>query len=369
MKMDETMMTLPPTDRGRWNREVGEEIWRRKKADDVIRKQQETIKNALQAVYWPFGLPGGGAPNGYTNRRQNLRCCVPAQANADGGIPNLPAIRRRVKFSDPELRFQNHPDVRRSVDIHWRYGFLPEIKASYRLDLERQMAEKQQRLAEEWRKRLQQEVQVRPSRLVVLHSALWLRGMTTDFGRTGPGGHQWRHPAKVGMNFLHSLGWTGEKAFRRLEDQIEGKVPKQLMIKDKAHNHYSTPEEALTGGIELVPLMARRRSFKKSSHLPTCDVTNAAITHGKEAWQDTPGPVDYLKDLNAQVNMKRGQVKAEKEEDVKTAQRHFETWNSLWGRPGHGAPRAGGAKGKGNLGRMLYQETGVLWPAGGQRVR
>ncbi|CAH1403201.1 unnamed protein product [Nezara viridula] len=318
--MDDTMMTLPPSDRGRWNREVGEEIWRRKKAHDDIRKKDEMIKNT------------------------------------DCGIPNLPAIRRRVKYSDPELRFQNHPDVRRSVDIHWRYGFLPEIKASYRLELERQMAEKQQRRAEEWRRRLQQEVQ---------------KGMTTDFGRTGPGGHQWRHPAKVGMNFLHSLGWTGEKAFRRLEDQIDqkGKVPKQLMINDKAHESYSTPEEALTGGIELVPLMARRRSFKKSSHLPTCDVTNAAITHGKEAWQDTSGPVDYLRDLNAQVNMKRGQVKADKEEDVKTAQRHFETWNSLWGRPGHGAPRAGGAKGKGNLGRLLYQETGVLWPASGQRVR
>ncbi|CAH1403203.1 unnamed protein product [Nezara viridula] len=122
--MDDTMMTLPPSDRGRWNREVGEEIWRRKKAHDDIRKKDEMIKNT------------------------------------DCGIPNLPAIRRRVKYSDPELRFQNHPDVRRSVDIHWRYGFLPEIKASYRLELERQMAEKQQRRAEEWRRRLQQEVQV-----------------------------------------------------------------------------------------------------------------------------------------------------------------------------------------------------------------
>ena len=53
--------------------------------------------------------------------------------------------------------------------------------------------------------------------------------------------------------------------------------PKHMMC--SGVTYCNCHQEALTGGIEVVPLMARRRSFKKSSHLPSCDVTNAAITH------------------------------------------------------------------------------------------
>lgn len=38
-------------------------------------------------------------------------------------------------------------------------------------------------------------------------------------------------------------GWTGEKAFRRMEDQLEGRAtPGQLMISDRPHSHFLTPE-------------------------------------------------------------------------------------------------------------------------------
>ena len=38
------MMTLPSSERGRWNREAGEELWRRKKAEDERIKRDEIVQ-------------------------------------------------------------------------------------------------------------------------------------------------------------------------------------------------------------------------------------------------------------------------------------------------------------------------------------
>uniref|UniRef100_T1HTV7 Uncharacterized protein n=1 Tax=Rhodnius prolixus TaxID=13249 RepID=T1HTV7_RHOPR len=202
------------------------------------------------------------------------------------------------------------------------------ILPCFSVPLDKLMHEKQAQQQEEMRRNINQE----------LHDA----ATEPPWGKTGPGGQQWRTPRQVGLNFLHSLGWTSEKAFRRLEDQIDRKKPEQLMIQSAPAkvNDFKTPEEELTGGIELVPLLARRRSFKKSqTHLPTCDVTNKALNEDPPAWKEIRQPQDYLRDLNNQVNHKQLQMKAEKEVDRRDCRKHFETWGRFWGRPGHGAPR------------------------------
>ncbi|KAL1132585.1 hypothetical protein AAG570_010537, partial [Ranatra chinensis] len=172
------------------------------------------------------------------------------------------------------------------------------------------------------------------------------------WGRAGPGGQQWRSPRQVGLNFLHSLGWTSEKALRRLENQLDLKQPAHLMLEDSTTKKYNTPEEHLTGGVELVPLLARRRSFKKHMQLPSTDVTRMSKTDGHVSWKDVRDPHDYLRDLNSQVNQKQVLIQEAKKEDLVESRKHFETWCGLWGRPGHGAPKQ--VKVKENLQKMLY---------------
>lgn len=41
-------------------------------------------------------------------------------------------------------------------------------------------------------------------------------------------------------------------------------------------------------------------------------------------------------------------------QECENARRHFNTWDSFWGRPGHGAPKS--AVKKGCLDRLLYPQ-------------
>lgn len=47
------------------------------------------------------------------------------------------------------------------------------------------------------------------------------------------------------------------------------------------------------------------------------------------------------------------QLQKLKQNDAQISQQHFDTWTSLWGRPGHGAP--GVTKNKLNLDELLYR--------------
>ncbi|XP_024082860.1 uncharacterized protein LOC106669956 isoform X2 [Cimex lectularius] len=307
----------------------GMEMWKRKHEDKYRHRYQ-----TRDGCYWPFGRPGGGAPNSGNFRKQRVskKHKEPeATCKSEGKLPYLPE--KQVRFSrgaEQILRYQYQKDVRRSIDTHWRYMTTPQEKAAYRMHLDRILHEKRAFREQEMRRNMNQDVQN--------------ASMEPPWGKVGPGGQQWRHPRQVGHNFLHSLGWTGEKAFRKLEDQMDHlAVPEHPMISQKAQNdhlHFKTPEEEWTGGIELVPLLARRRSFKKASnHLPTCDVTNRAYFEQPPSWRETKQPQDYHRELNNQVTTKKHQLQAEKEEDRRESRKHFETWGRFWGRPGHGAPR------------------------------
>ncbi|KOB64338.1 Uncharacterized protein OBRU01_24410, partial [Operophtera brumata] len=87
-----------------------------------------------------------------------------------------------------------------------------------------------------------------------------------------------------------------------------------------------TPEAAIlgvTGGVELVPLLARRRRM------------------ARKARRRTPENIKAPDEC---------EMPAKGEEML----RHHATWASLWGRPGHGAPQQRGRYARSNLARLLY---------------
>ncbi|KAK3928525.1 Protein unc-79-like protein [Frankliniella fusca] len=121
-------------------------------------------------------------------------------------------------------------------------------------------------------------------------------------------------------------------------------------------------------GVELVPLLDRRRypghgvpddplsptprprarQGRPGAHLPTTDVTN--VTKVKE--DVSQEKEQTWRDLAAQIDRKRRQMEASRAEEMERSRQHFETWQMLWGRPGHGAPRD--VKVKENLDVILY---------------
>ncbi|XP_053604047.1 uncharacterized protein LOC128671536 isoform X2 [Plodia interpunctella] len=114
-----------------------------------------------------------------------------------------------------------------------------------------------------------------------------------------------------------------------------------------------TPEAAilgLTGGVELVPLLARRRRVGART-LPSSDVTRPPEQFCE--WREMLN-MDYLRELKHQMRVKCEQKEESRKDSAESVRRHHETWASLWGRPGHGAPQCRGKYARSNLARLLY---------------
>ncbi|XP_023950886.2 uncharacterized protein LOC112055114 [Bicyclus anynana] len=114
-----------------------------------------------------------------------------------------------------------------------------------------------------------------------------------------------------------------------------------------------TPESTilrLTGGIELVPLLARRRRVGART-LPSSDVTRPPDQSCE--WRELLD-MDYLRDLKHQMRVKSLQIEESRRDSAESVRRHHATWASLWGRPGHGAPQQRGRYARSNLAQLLY---------------
>ncbi|KAL4716598.1 hypothetical protein ACJJTC_008233 [Scirpophaga incertulas] len=140
-------------------------------------------------------------------------------------------------------------------------------------------------------------------------------------------------------------------------DRVEKVVPDDLDAACKAHNgclsleKKPTPETAIlrvTGGVELVPLLARRRRIGART-LPSSDVTRPPDQYCQ--WREID--MQYLRDLKQQIRVKHEQVEEKRQNSAESVRRHHETWESLWGRPGHGAPQRG-RYARSNLAQLLY---------------
>lgn len=147
------------------------------------------------------------------------------------------------------------------------------------------------------------------------------------WGKSGPGGAPWRNPRQVGQSFMKSMGWTDRTLMQTLDPDKKPcnetdamnrlKLPAQCCLncfcecnmkcapsqnvcgkenlenamtqKDNQENgnrlceHYNRCAKKckyvkprtcmITGGVELVPLLARRRAMQRPISLSTTDVT------------------------------------------------------------------------------------------------
>ncbi|KAM8703959.1 hypothetical protein ACLKA7_008564 [Drosophila subpalustris] len=67
----------------------------------------------------------------------------------------------------------------------------------------------------------------------------------------------------------------------------------------------------------------------------------------------TAADMRYLHDLNVQISQKRRSVSVSKQMDRDLCNQHFDTFETFWGRPGHGA-RDGDKINKLKLDNLLY---------------
>ncbi|XP_039947911.1 uncharacterized protein LOC120766455 [Bactrocera tryoni] len=73
----------------------------------------------------------------------------------------------------------------------------------------------------------------------------------------------------------------------------------------------------------------------------------------------TAQDIRYLHDLNTQMSVKRQTTCAEQQNERELCSKHFETFDTFWGRPGHGAPVEVTAKQK--LDNLLYGASNECW--------
>nr|CAD7406727.1 unnamed protein product [Timema cristinae] len=353
-------------DRERVMVQEGIELWNRKKDDQwhqKIRDQRE-LRDML-SKYSPWGRPGCGAPNPDSIRKRKLQleglypdqdknCSAVSLGRPGGGAPQrTPSGHVNTLYrEDPLLRFQPNEPARKCVDNVLRYRRDVQEKqvykqqlGEYKQQLDSMVQERRRMQNEEVRRKLEQDKQ------------LWMA--RSPWGRPGPGGVLWRDPGTIGLNFfyslvcahqlvfastLHFLGWSDETTMRCLENQRRRDVTRY----DHANN------DEVCGGVELVPLLARRRPTAERHPLTSTDVTRIRSTPGKWIVQPETSS-EYTRELTRQVVTKQQQLQESRQKDFESSRRHFETWQHLWGRPGHGAPRE--VKVKANLDALLHHIT------------
>ncbi|XP_065212303.1 uncharacterized protein LOC135839948 isoform X3 [Planococcus citri] len=296
--------------------------------------------------YNPWGKPGHGAPNEDTLRKRKIFMDVlpPVVLKAvgndatmmgrpGGGAPvrTKSGKLKNARVEDPQLRFQWHGPVRKMVDIDLRYRVPVADQKAYKEELDQLVKEKK-----------------------VIERETACHDDIKD----------------------HQMG-SDANTFRRLGSHPQDN--KDLYEKFP-HIDEAIRLEQITGGIELEPLLAIRRRKAKRYPLGTSDVTGImdikpkyeikiqiqnispldTLCNEKSTLKKNYSPCsisitdkEYSEALEQQITAREHHKQEEKEEDQMTARKHFENWDTFWGRPGHGAPKP--VKVKENLEYILYQ--------------
>ncbi|KAJ0178744.1 hypothetical protein K1T71_005519 [Dendrolimus kikuchii] len=150
---------------------------------------------------------------------------------------------------------------------------------------------------------------------------------------------------------LRKRSSNGEKVRRILPDE-DNYIFKENGINNCVEKK-PTPEATilrLTGGVELVPLLARRRRVGART-LPSSDVTRPPEQPCQ--WRQMLD-LEYLGELKHQMRVKCEQKEERRRDSAESVRQHHATWESLWGRPGHGAPQLRGRYARNNLAQLLY---------------
>ncbi|XKL60897.1 hypothetical protein PGB90_007954 [Kerria lacca] len=299
-------------------------------------REQKKMKDLHIDDYNPWGKPGHGAPNEDTLRKRKIFMDVlppvvlkPVGNDATlmgrpgGGAPirTKSGKIRHARVEDPQLRFQWHSPVRKMVDIDLRYRVPLVEQRAYKEELDQLVKEKEcidvdTSIADD----------IKDHELVSMVEGK-LKLENKDVSQIDNNGSE-------------------AGAFRRL-----GSHPQDN--KD-LYEKFPQIEEAIrieqiTGGIELEPLLAIRRRRAKRWPLISTDVTGVLDIKPNISISDK----EYSEILEHQITEREHHKQEECEEEKMTARKHFENWDTFWGRPGHGAPKS--VKVKENLDYILYQ--------------
>ncbi|CAG7836092.1 unnamed protein product [Allacma fusca] len=134
-----------------------------------------------------------------------------------------------------------------------------------------------------------------------------------------------------------------EQYRRDLDDQIRERDRRRML------------ERQLNNGVELAPLIMKRKSpsLPKLPYLNSTDVTRPFNFSPRIAAWTPQSPETYHQELSMQQNSRTMREMYQRERDRQEAERHFNNWALLWGRPGHGAPQRVHHK-KENLFKLLH---------------
>ncbi|CAH1726728.1 unnamed protein product [Aphis gossypii] len=268
--------------------------------------EQKEVLSSVVDDYYPWGKPGHGAPNDDGLRKRKIFTDPPSppwkeisnevtkMGRPGGGAPQKTSSGKIKNFriEDPQLRFQFHAPDRNMVDNDLRYRMPLKDQRAYKLELDELVREKQEIVEENRRKEMIQD---------------------------------------------QKLGY------------VDGKILK--LGSHPNDNKESTEDiEAITGGVELAPLLASRRRQDNKWPLHTSDVTKIYDPKSNFLIDEK----EYHKFLERQISGREKRKQHEHQEDIQEGQKHHENWNEFWGRPGGGAPK-GTTRQKENLEYMLYQ--------------
>ncbi|GAB6032015.1 hypothetical protein CHUAL_010389 [Chamberlinius hualienensis] len=147
--------------------------------------------------------------------------------------------------------------------------------------------------------------------------------------------------AKEKQTFLQKLGWDDDS---KMSDDAKKIYLQELKIaiEDKNVNQRKEDENNKYGGVELAQLIREKkvdyptRKELQLYGLGSTDITKSGplscpILHWSNA--------EYREELNKQRENRMLAEQKIKEQDLADSFTHFETWDSLWGRRGHGAPK------------------------------
>ncbi|KAK6644442.1 hypothetical protein RUM43_000709 [Polyplax serrata] len=301
----------------------GTAIWRNKrKLETLLEAEEKKLQWNMLTSYNPWGKPGHGAPMPgalrktkwiFENPNEEINPhSVTTLGRPGHGAPIRTPTGKPLALirSDPLLRFQMHNLSRAAVENDLRYKSTPHDKENYRRELDAIVCQKKKA------DRLESE--------------------------------------NVNSNAAEKKGWTNDVVFKKMERDRDEKNEREQFF------------EISGGGVELVPLLAKHRMVTKCP-LSTTDITKMSrlckpeslgdrrnVNPGHQLTKQGSTPPEYLKQLCYQVEEKERQklvgltsieflfcvTLQEREEETVQSNRHFETWQGFWGRPGHGAPKA-----------------------------
>jgi len=286
-----------------------------------------------------FGRPGCGAP----------------ARTSSGRI-------RTTLIGNPELRFQPNEGVQKSIINNIRYTADRGTKEAYQNVLEAQIAERKTR-----------EYQEKEHDIAVARELNQYEG--NQWGRPGPGGPYWRERTLTGQGFFEKMGWSSSADPRRRAGaikHIEAEDMKKEMNEVQMRKYAEYDDIRSSVGVELTPLMKNMPTgnprkdpstgYMMNHSNPSTDVTRAQDPKHIEPHNALPAyprqsPLEekktYYTELANQVVSKAQTSTAKARMDEEQQRQHFQHWDTYWGRPGYGAPKAHGPQ-KENLMKILH---------------